>query len=32
MKLQTARQGRNETPQEFADRCRGLAQKIYGKN
>jgi hypothetical protein len=31
MKLQTARQGRNETPQEFADRCRGLAQKIMGK-
>jgi len=28
MKLQTARQGKNESPQEFADRCRGLAQKI----
>jgi len=31
MKLQTARQGRNECPQEFADRYRGLAQKIMGK-
>jgi hypothetical protein len=31
MKLQTARQGRNESPQEFADICRGLAQKIMGK-
>ena len=28
MKLQTARQGKKEIPQEFADRCRGLAQKI----
>ena len=28
MKLQTARQGRDETPQEFADRCRTLSQKI----
>jgi hypothetical protein len=27
MKLQTARQGRNESPFEFADRFRGLAQK-----
>jgi hypothetical protein len=31
MKLQTARQGRNESAQESADRCRGLAQKIMGK-
>ena len=31
MKLQTDRQGRNEIPQEFAERCRGLAQKIMGK-
>jgi hypothetical protein len=31
IKLQTARQGRNESPQEFADRCRGLAQKIIRK-
>jgi len=31
-KLQTARQGRNETPQEFADRCRSLAQKVMGKS
>ena len=31
MKLQTARQGENEGPQEFADRCRGLAQKIIVK-
>jgi hypothetical protein len=31
MKLQTARQGRNESLQEFADRCKGLAQKIIGK-
>ena len=31
IKLQTARQGRNESPQEFADRYRGLAQKIMGK-
>ena len=28
MQLQTARQRRNERPQEFADRCRALAQKI----
>jgi hypothetical protein len=28
MRLQTARQGKNESPQEFADRCRALAQKI----
>jgi hypothetical protein len=31
MKLQTARQSRNETPLEFADRCRSLAQKIVKK-
>jgi hypothetical protein len=24
-------QGRNETPQEFADRCRSLSQKIICK-
>jgi hypothetical protein len=27
MQLQTARKKRFETPQEFADRCRALAQK-----
>jgi hypothetical protein len=27
-RLQMARQGRNENPQEFADRCRTLAQRI----
>jgi hypothetical protein len=31
MQLQTARQRRNEGPQEFADRCRALAQKIVSK-
>ena len=31
MKLQTARQGRNETPLEFADRCRSLSQNIVRK-
>jgi len=31
MKLHIARQGRNESHQEFADRCRGIAQKIMGK-
>jgi hypothetical protein len=30
-KLQTARQKKGESPQEFADRCRGLAQKILCK-
>jgi len=30
--MQTARQGRNESPQEFADRCRSLAQKVMGKS
>jgi len=28
MQLQTARQRRNEGPQEFADRCRAQAQKL----
>jgi hypothetical protein len=28
MRLQTARQAKNEGPQEFADRCRVLAQKV----
>jgi hypothetical protein len=27
-RLQMARQGKNGSPQEFADRCRALAQKI----
>jgi len=31
MQLQTARQRRNEGPQEFADRCRTLAQKLVCK-
>ena len=31
MQLQTARQLRNEGPQEFADRCRALAQKLVCK-
>jgi len=31
MKLHTARQARNETPQEFAERCRALSQKIVCK-
>ena len=31
MKLQTARQERSETPQQFADRCRALSQKIVCK-
>jgi hypothetical protein len=30
-RLQTARQKKNESPQEFADRCRDLAQKITRK-
>jgi hypothetical protein len=29
--LQSARQRQNESPQEFADRCRALAQKIVRK-
>ena len=32
MKLQTARQSRNEDPQAFADRCRALSQKIIRKS
>ena len=31
MRLQTARQGRNESPQQFADRCRALSQKVVCK-
>jgi hypothetical protein len=31
MKLQTARQARNEDPQAFTDRCQTLAQKIICK-
>jgi len=31
MKLQTARQGKNASPQEFANRCRGLSQKVMCK-
>jgi len=31
MQLQTARQKKNESPQQFADRCRALSQKIMGK-
>ena len=31
LKLQTARQGRNETPSEFTDRCQALSQKIICK-
>ena len=31
MKLQTARQGRNERPMEFADRCKELAQRVMSK-
>ena len=30
-KLQRAKQERNEGPQEFADRCRSLAQKVMGR-
>jgi hypothetical protein len=32
MRLQTARQAKHEAPQEFADRCRALAQKIMCKD
>jgi predicted outer membrane protein len=32
MILQMARQAKNEGPQEFADRCRALAQKIMCKD
>ena len=31
-KLQTARQARNESPQQFADRCKRLAQKVMLKS
>ena len=31
MRLQTGIQGRNESPQEFPDRCRELSQKIVCK-
>ena len=31
MKLQTAKQRKNESPREFADRCKGLAQKVMRK-
>jgi len=31
MKLQTARQGRNEGPMEFAGRCKELAQRVMSK-
>jgi hypothetical protein len=31
-RLQTARQFRNEGPQEYADRCRALAQKVMGRS
>ena len=31
MKLQTARQAKNEDPLQFVDRCRGLAQKTLRK-
>jgi len=31
-KLQMAKQDRNEGPQEFADRCRSLAQKVMGRD
>jgi hypothetical protein len=31
MKLQTARQDKNESPQEFAARCRGLSPKVMYK-
>jgi len=32
LRLQTARQAKHEGPQEFADRCRALAQKIMCKD
>jgi hypothetical protein len=31
MQLQAARQKKNESPREFADRCRALAQKVMRK-
>ena len=30
-KLQTAKQGKNKDPQEFANRCKVLAQKVMGR-
>jgi hypothetical protein len=30
-RLQTAREAKGETPQEFADRCKGLAEKVMVK-
>ena len=30
-RLETAKQGKNEIPQYYADRCRNLAQKIMSK-
>lgn len=30
-KLQTARQAKNEGPMEFADRCKGLVQRVMSK-
>jgi len=32
MRLQTARQTKHQGPQEFADRCRALAQKVMCKD
>jgi hypothetical protein len=32
MRLQSARQSKDGGPQEFADRCRALAQKIMCKD
>ena len=30
--MQMAKQGKNKDPQEFADRCRVLAQKVMGRD
>jgi hypothetical protein len=32
LRLQTARKGKNEGPQEFADRCRALAHKVMRRD
>jgi hypothetical protein len=32
LRLQTARQGKDEGPQEFADRCRALAHKVMRRD
>jgi hypothetical protein len=32
MRLQTAKQGKKEGPQEFADRCRALAQRVIRRD